>query len=95
MEGVEADGTRSTVTIPAGQIGNELPLNIVSERWFSPELKVLVLSRQSDPRFGETTYRLTNIVKQEPAAELFELPADFTLVEPGAAPGTRIRIDRK
>ena len=67
MEGVAVEGTRTTVTIAAGQIGNELPINIVSERWFSPELKLLVMSRQSDPRFGETTYRLTNIARSEPS----------------------------
>ena len=91
VEGVEAEGTRSTITIPAGQIGNDLPLNIVSERWFSPELKVLVLSRQTDPRFGETTYRLTNIVRAEPSPDLFEPSPDFTVVEPGATAGTMIR----
>jgi hypothetical protein len=82
MEGVEAEGTRTTFTIPSGQIGNELPLNIVSERWFSPELKVLVMSRQSDPRFGETTYRLTNISRGEPSPSLFEIPSDFTVEVP-------------
>ena len=92
VEGVEAEGTRSTTTIPAGQIGNELPLTIVSERWFSPELRVLVVSRQTDPRFGETTYRLTNIVQAEPSPDLFEPPPEFTLVEPGAAAGTMIRM---
>ena len=91
VEGIEAEGTRSTTTIPAGQIGNELPLTIVSERWFSPELRVLVLSRQTDPRFGETTYRLTNIVRAEPSPDLFEPPPDFTVVEPGATAGTMIR----
>ena len=85
VEGVEAEGTRSTTTIPIGQIGNELPLTIVSERWFSPELRVLVVSRQSDPRFGETTYRLTNIVRAEPPPDLFEPPPEFTIVEPGAS----------
>ena len=79
MEGVEAEGTRTTFTIPAGQVGNELPINIVSERWLSPELKVLVMSRQSDPRFGETTYRLTNITRGEPSPSLFEIPPDFTV----------------
>ena len=63
MEGVAVEGTRTTMTIPAGQIGNELPINVISERWFSPDLKVLVMSRQSDPRFGETTYRLTNLTR--------------------------------
>jgi hypothetical protein len=83
MEGIAVEGTRTTLTIPAGQIGNDLPINIVSERWFSPDLKVLVMSRQSDPRFGETTYRLTNLNRAEPPAHLFQIPADFTLVEPG------------
>ena len=92
VEGVVAEGTRSTTTIPAGQIGNELPLTIVSERWFSPELKVLVVSRRSDPRFGETTYRLTNIVRAEPPPDLFEPPPEFTVVEPGATAGTMIRM---
>ena len=82
MEGVAVEGTRTTLTIPAGQIGNELPINVVSERWFSPDLKVLVMSRQSDPRFGETTYRLTNINRSEPSPQLFEIPADFTVVDP-------------
>jgi hypothetical protein len=81
IEGVVVDGTRTTFTIPAGQIGNELPISIVSERWFSPELKVLVMSRQTDPRFGETTYRLTNISRAEPSPSLFEVPADFVIDE--------------
>jgi hypothetical protein len=83
IEGVLAEGTRSTITIAAGQIGNERPIEIVSERWFSPELKTLLLSKQSDPRFGETTYRLSNIVLGNPEASLFEVPADFQIVEPG------------
>lgn len=82
IEGVVVEGTRSTITIPAGAIGNEQPINVVSERWSSPELKVLVRSRQSDPRFGETTYRLTNIVRAEPPQGLFEVPTDFAIVGP-------------
>jgi hypothetical protein len=80
VEGVEAEGTRTTFTIPKGQVGNEQPINIVSERWFSPVLKVLVMSRQSDPRFGETTYRLTNINRSEPSPALFEIPSDFKVM---------------
>jgi hypothetical protein len=93
MEGFAVEGTRTTVTIPAGQIGNELPINVVSERWVSPELKVLVMSRQSDPRFGETTYRLTNITRVEPSPELFQVPADFKVLEPAA--GRPVMIERK
>lgn len=81
IEGVEADGTRSTVTIPAGKIGNELPIDIVSERWYSPELQVIVMTRHIDPRFGENSYKLTNISRSEPARELFEVPAGYTVKE--------------
>lgn len=91
IEGVEAEGTRTTITIPAGEIGNERPIEIVSERWYSPELQLVVMTRHSDPRFGETTYKLTNINRSEPARTLFEVPADYTIktgmhIAPGVAP---------
>lgn len=81
IEGVEAEGTRTTFTIPAGEIGNEQPINIVTERWYSPELQTLIMSRHSDPRSGETVYRLTNINRSEPARSLFEVPSDYTIKE--------------
>jgi hypothetical protein len=79
IEGVAAEGTRSTITIPAGAIGNELPIQSVSERWYSPELQTIVMTKRSDLRFGETVYRLTNIQRTEPPSSLFELPADYTV----------------
>ena len=88
VEGVVAEGSRTTITIPAGEIGNEKAIEIVSERWYSPELKTVVMSRHSDPRFGETTYRLTNISREEPASALFDVPTDYTLKED---PGPMIR----
>ena len=94
IEGVEAEGTRSTMTIPAGEIGNELPINIVSERWYSPELQTIVMTRRSDPRMGETVYRLTNINRSEPARSLFEVPADYTIKEGPGANIERFRIRR-
>jgi len=81
IEGVEAEGTRTTITIPAGQIGNERPIETVSESWYSSQLKALVLSKQNDPRMGETTYRLANIQLVEPLPSMFEAPADYTIQE--------------
>jgi hypothetical protein len=81
IEGVEADGERTTVTIPAGQIGNEMPIDIVSERWFSPDLQTVIMTRHNDPRNGENIYRLTNISRTEPAKSLFEVPADYQISE--------------
>ena len=84
--GVEAEGTRTTVTIPAGEIGNERPIEIVSERWYSPELQIVVMTKHLDPRFGENSYRLTNIDRTEPARSLFEVPAGYR-IEEGPSPG--------
>ena len=84
IEGVQADGRRVTMTIPAGQAGNELPIHIVTESWYSTDLQTTVLSRHSDPRNGETVTRLTNISRGEPAHSLFEVPADYKLTESAA-----------
>ena len=87
IEGVEAEGTRVTVTIPAGAIGNELPIQTVSETWYSPRLQTVVMSTQSDPRTGETTFRLTNASPGEPSPTLFQLPGDYKVLD---APGNVI-----
>ena len=86
IEGVEAEGSRTIVTIPSGEIGNERAIEIVSERWYSPELQVIVMSKHSDPRFGENSYRLTNIDRSEPSQTLFEVPGDYTVKEPPTGP---------
>ena len=79
IEGVSAQGKRETVTIPAGQIGNERPIEIVTETWFSPELHTMVLRKHSDPRMGDSIYRLTDIKRNEPDASLFQPPAGAKL----------------
>ncbi len=87
IEGIEAEGNRTVITIPAGEIGNERPIEIVSERWYSPELQVVVMTKHSDPRFGESSYRLTNIDRSDPAKSLFEVPADYTIQSTGRGIG--------
>ncbi len=81
MEGVVVNGTRTTRTIPAGEIGNERPITTVTEVWTSPDLKTVIYSKRTDPRMGETTYRLSNLVRAEPDPTLFTVPADFKVVE--------------
>ena len=80
VEGVAAEGTRTTLTIPAGEFDNELPMVISHEEWYAPELQMIVLMKHNDPRFGETTFRLTNILRGEPAPELFQVPDGITVV---------------
>jgi len=81
IEGVSAEGTRSTTTIPAGQVGNLNPIYLVTERWFSKQLQMAVLITRRDPRSGETVYRLTSIVRAEPPPDLFTVPSDYRVVD--------------
>ena len=77
VNGVMAQGTRNTRTIPAGAIGNDRDLQMVDERWFSNDLQVMIKSINSDPRFGETTYQLTHIVRAPQDPSLFQVPNDY------------------
>jgi hypothetical protein len=83
INGLSAKGTRYTKTIPAGQIGNERPIIVTSERWYSPDLQMVVKSTRNDPRFGTTTYTVTSLQQQEPAASLFNVPSDYTVKQDG------------
>jgi hypothetical protein len=80
IEGITAEGTRTITTIQAGAIGNERPIEIVYERWYSKELQLIVYSRHSDPRFGEQIYRLTNVSRNDPDRSLFAPPADYKIL---------------
>ena len=79
IQGVDCNGTRQTITIPAGQVGNDKPISIVTETWFAPAIAAVVESTTDDPRYGKTTYQLTNVQLSEPARSLFEPPVDFKI----------------
>jgi hypothetical protein len=83
IAGVHTIGRRVTMTIPKGAFGNDRPFEIVDERWESPELKLLIYSLSSDPRTGVVEYRLTNIRRAEPQADLFVMPSDYTIASTG------------
>ncbi len=94
IEGVTAEGTRTTRTFPAGAIGNEQPIVTVTEEWRSPELQVLVLTRTNDPRTGESTYQLLSVSRAEPSPAWFEVPADYTVKETGIRKAVQV-MERK
>lgn len=80
VNGVPARGTRNTTIVPVGAIGNDKEFRSVTERWFSPDLNLLIKSVSTDPRFGTTTYELTNISRQPPDPSLFQPPGDYNIV---------------
>jgi len=83
INGIQATGTRTTRTIPAGAIGNAQPLESIHERWVSTDLGVPVMVKTTDPRFGTTTTQLTNINRSEPDSSLFTVPSDYTVTRGG------------
>jgi hypothetical protein len=81
IEGINSEGTKHVSTTEAGAIGNDRPIQSVTERWFSPELQTVMLTRSTDPRTGEEVFKLINVSRSEPAAYLFQVPAGYQVLE--------------
>lgn len=79
INGIPVSGTRTTNTIPAETIGNDKDIVITRETWYSPDLKLVLQTTQTDPRFGETTYSLKNVERSEPDSTMFQIPAGYTV----------------
>ena len=79
ISGLQAQGTRVTRTIPAGKIGNEKPIQVVTERWYSTDLQLPIATTHTDPMMGTMTSNLTNINRSAPDASLFQVPSDYTI----------------
>jgi hypothetical protein len=77
IEGFAVNGTRQTRTTPAGEIGNDQLIAVVSESSFSPDLKLILLSKTDNPQYGKTIIKLINIRTGEPDLSLFQVPPDY------------------
>ena len=93
FNGVKATGTERSYEIPAGEIGNRLPIVVSTETWTSPELQVVVYQKRSDPRAGDSVLRLEDLKREEPAAALFTVPSDYTVKDPVSI--ARSRLEKK
>jgi hypothetical protein len=91
IEGLEVEGRRTTMTVLPGQAGNEQPIQIVAETWYSADLQISLLSKRSDPRHGETITRLIHVVRGEPDRSLFEVPAGYKIADASAV-SSRSRV---
>ena len=79
MNGFQAEGLRVTRTIPTGAIGNDKPIAVVTERWYSPDLQISVLTMHTDPMMGNVTTKLVNVNRGDPDASLFQVPSDYKI----------------
>ncbi|MBO0910485.1 MAG: hypothetical protein J2P13_01730 [Acidobacteria bacterium] len=86
IEGIHATGKRMTTTIAAGKMGNEQPMTITSEQWYSEELKATVMTRHIDPWAGELKTQFKDVNRASPDPSLFALPADYKIVDDKKGP---------
>ena len=95
IDGLSVQGTRKTRTIPAGKIGNDKPIVITTDEWYSPDLQLMVSITRTDPRFGTTTYQLTNIDRTNPPQSMFMVPGDYTTAPAGGPRSGSMRPQRQ
>jgi hypothetical protein len=88
INGIHATGTRITTTIPSGKMGNDKPIVVTSERWYSPDLKATVMTKHDDPWAGELETQFTNVNASEPDPSLFTVPSDYKIVDDEDGPVT-------
>ena len=79
--GYRCTGSRVITTLPAGQIGNDRPIDIVSEQWYSPELELVMRSMHRDPWAGELTTTVIRVSRGDQPAPLFLVPSSFKIVD--------------
>lgn len=88
VSGLETVGTRETTLIPTGQIGNNSPILMRREFWYSPQLGVNLISKREDPRFGVQNFEVTDIILGDPDSKLFEVPTGSKILDLRKPPET-------
>jgi len=81
-------GTRETLTINVGVIGNSEPVVTTREFWYSSELEINLSVTRKDPREGTQTIQLINLSRDEPDPSLFRVPSDFVIEDQRTAAKT-------
>jgi hypothetical protein len=76
---LNAIGTRETITVSPGTFGNDRPLTLTREFWYSPDLKTNLAVTRSDPRLGTFDIHLDVQSRNEPSPDIFAIPAGYTL----------------
>jgi hypothetical protein len=79
LGGFVVEGTRGSYTVTAAQNQNDQPLVVVHESWYCPELKIVILETNDDPRDGTTRKELVNIVRGEPDVTKYRPPSDYVV----------------
>ena len=81
MSGVDVIGTKETRTIAAGVIGNDRPVTITKEFWYSQQLGLNMMVKRSDPRVGTQTFQVTEVSLAGPDPKWFQAPPGYKVVD--------------
>ena len=77
--GIEARGSKSVRTIPAGVDGNDHDLTTTIESWYSPELKLALITIIDDPIKGLRKLEFRNLKRTEPDLAPYRVPPGYVL----------------
>jgi hypothetical protein len=89
ISGLDTIGIRATSTIESGSIGNDNPLHITREYWYSPQLGVNLISKLQDPRFGTQTFEVVDIYQRDPDLVQFRVPPGSQIIDLRKSPSGR------
>jgi uncharacterized protein YecT (DUF1311 family) len=81
MDGLEVTGTRETRTFSPGAFGNDKPVVVTKEIWYSPQLQFNLAVTRNDPRNGTQTFAVTDLKLGDPGSEWFALPDGYRMVQ--------------
>ncbi len=81
IEGLDAIGTRETITTQTGVIGNSAPVDSTKEFWYSPKLGLNLQVLRLDPLHGDQLFSVTDLTLSEPDSRLFVLPPGCKVVD--------------
>lgn len=83
IQGVEARGHKTTITTPAGMVGNDEPLVETLEVWMAIGIGpsgLVVREIRDDPQSGRTTRELTSLTLGDPPLSTFQPPEGYEIV---------------
>jgi hypothetical protein len=79
IDGLSVVGTRETVTVNAGVVGNSQPLVSTKEFWYSADLGINLAVTRKDPREGTQVIHVVDLSRTEPDPTMFQVPAGYAV----------------
>jgi len=86
IQGTGTHGYRTTITYNPGTMGNDAPMVITREFWFSLDLGIDLSSMVDNPQSGKQLFTVKELSTSEPDPALFKVPEGYRIVDHRANP---------